>query len=67
MDEVTVLVEVSEKIFFDQMRKQREMVEFIRKRLAHELGISVEVRLVERKTIARSEGKAERVIDNRRL
>jgi phenylacetate-CoA ligase len=67
MDEVTVLVEVSEKIFFDQMRKQREMVEFIRKRLAHELGISVEVRLVERKTLTRSEGKAERVIDNRRL
>jgi phenylacetate-CoA ligase len=67
MDEVTVLVEVSENIFFDQMRKQREMVEFIRKRLAHDLGISVEVRLVESKTLARSEGKAERVIDNRRL
>jgi len=31
------------------------------------LGISVEVKLVEPKTIARSEGKAKRVIDNRKL
>lgn len=67
LDEATVLVEVGEKIFFDQMRHQRDMIEHIRKRLAQELGISVEVRLVEKKTIARSEGKAERVIDKRKL
>ena len=67
LDEATVLVEVGEKIFFDQMRHQRDMIERIRKRLAQELGISVEVRLVEKKTIARSEGKAERVIDKRKL
>jgi phenylacetate-CoA ligase len=67
VDEVTVLVEVGETIFFDQMRHQRDMIERIRKRLAQELGISVEVRLVEKKTIARSEGKAERVIDKREL
>lgn len=67
LDEATVLVEVGEKIFFDQMRHQRDMIERIRKCLAQELGISVEVRLVEKKTIARSEGKAERVIDKRQL
>ncbi len=67
LDEVTVLVEVGETIFFDQMRQQRGMIEQIRKRLAQELGITVEVRLVERKTIERSEGKARRVIDNRTL
>ncbi|NNG47537.1 MAG: phenylacetate--CoA ligase [Deltaproteobacteria bacterium] len=67
LDEATVLVEVGETIFFDQMRHQRDMIERIRKRLAQELGISVEVRLVEKKTIARSEGKAERVIDKRKL
>jgi len=67
LDEVTVLVEVGEAIFFDQMRQQRGMMERIRKRLAQELGITVEVRLVEQKTIARSEGKAQRVIDNRTL
>jgi phenylacetate-CoA ligase len=67
LDEATVLVEVGEKIFFDQMRHQRDMIERIRKCLAQELGISVEVKLVEKKTIARTEGKAQRVIDNRRL
>ncbi len=66
LDEATVLVEVGETIFFDQMRLQRDMIERIRKRLAQELGISVEVRLVEKKTIARSEGKAMRVIDKRK-
>lgn len=67
LDEVTVLVEVGETIFFDQMRRQRAMMEHIRSRLAQELGISVDVRLVEKKTIARFEGKAQRVIDRRTL
>src|SRR5512139_3699125 len=67
MDEVTVRVEVAESIFFDQMRRQKEMVERIQKRLAHELGIHVDVKLVEPKTLARSEGKARRVVDNRKL
>jgi phenylacetate-CoA ligase len=67
VDEVTVHVEVGETIFFDQMRRQRDMMELIRKRLAQELGISVEVKLVEKKTLARSEGKSQRVVDNRKL
>jgi phenylacetate-CoA ligase len=67
MDEVEVLVEVSEAIFFDQMKKQRQLIELIKKRLATELGISVDVRLVEQKTLERSDGKAERVIDRRQL
>jgi phenylacetate-CoA ligase len=67
MDEATVLVEVSEGIFFDQMRRQSEMVERIRRRIAHELGVGMEVKLVESKTLQRFEGKATRVVDNRRL
>jgi phenylacetate-CoA ligase len=67
LDETSVLVEVSEKIFFDEMKKQRELVETIKKRLASELGISVEVKIVEKKTIERFEGKAKRVIDNRKF
>ncbi len=67
LDEVTVLVEVGESIFFDQMRRQRDMMERIRKQLVQELGISVEVKLVEKKTLARSEGKAQRVIDRRTI
>jgi phenylacetate-CoA ligase len=67
LDETTVLVEVSEAIFFDEMRKQTELKETIKKRLAAELGISVEVKLVEKKTLERFEGKAMRVIDNRKF
>ena len=67
LDEATVLVEAAEHIFFDQMRRQREVVETIKKRLAQELGLSVEVKLVEKKTLARFEGKARRVVDNRKL
>jgi phenylacetate-CoA ligase len=65
MDEATVLVEVSEAIFFDDMRRQSNLRETIRRRLADALGVSVEVKLVERKSLARSEGKAVRVVDQR--
>lgn len=67
MDEVTVLVEVLESIFFDEMKKQNELIATIRNRLASELGISVEVKLVEQKTLERSDGKAKRVIDKRKI
>ena len=67
LDETTVNVEVSESIFFDEMKKQSALKETIKKRLASELGISVEVKLVEKKTLERFEGKAQRVIDNRKF
>jgi phenylacetate-CoA ligase len=67
LDETTVNVEVSESIFFDEMKKQSELKETIKKRLASELGISVEVKLVEKKTLERFEGKAKRVIDKRKF
>lgn len=66
-DKVTVLVEVMEEIFFDVMRKQRSLIEHIKARLASELGISVDVKLVEEKTLERSDGKSKRVVDNRKL
>nr|NIW15145.1 phenylacetate--CoA ligase [Candidatus Thorarchaeota archaeon] len=66
LDSATVLVEATEDIFFDQMKKQRELIDLIKGRLASELGIGVAVKLVERKTLERSEGKAKRVIDRRK-
>jgi phenylacetate-CoA ligase len=65
VDEATVLVEVSESIFFDQMRRQTELRETIQRRLQSELGVAVEVKLVGKRTIERSEGKARRVVDRR--
>ncbi|MCJ7603990.1 MAG: hypothetical protein MUO63_21150, partial [Desulfobulbaceae bacterium] len=43
------------------------LVENIKKRLATELGIGVDVKLVEEKPLERFEGKAKRVIDKRKL
>lgn len=67
LDDVTVLVEVSESIFFDEMKRQNELVALIKRRLASELGISVDVKLVEKKTLERTTGKAQRVIDMRKF
>jgi phenylacetate-CoA ligase len=67
LDELEVLVEVEEKIFSDEMSKLKQLEEKIRDEIASILGISAKVRLVEPKTIARSEGKAQRVVDKRKL
>jgi phenylacetate-CoA ligase len=66
-DVVTILVEVVESIFFDQMKKQRTMVDHIKKRLANELGVGVNVKLVEERSLERFNGKGNRVIDKREL
>ncbi len=66
-DKLTIMVEVVESIFFDEMKKQRALVDHIRKRLAKELGIGVVVKLVEERTLERFDGKGSRVIDNREL
>jgi len=67
LDKMEVQVEVNENIFSDKIRK----LEILEKRMVSEieniLGISVKVKLVEPKSIQRSEGKAKRVIDKRYL
>lgn len=52
---------------FAPTAKMKNMVERIRNRLAQELGITFEVKLVEKRTLERFEGKAKRVVDNRKL
>ena len=64
-DRATVLVEATEALFSDQMRQQKAIVDQIKHRLNSELGINIEVKLVEERTLERSEGKAKRVIDKR--
>jgi phenylacetate-CoA ligase len=68
MDEVTVLVEAAgEASFGEERRHVGATVETIRKRLTHELGVTVDVKLVGKRTIEPVGGKAMRVIDNRKL
>lgn len=66
-DKLTVMVEVVESIFFDEMKKQRTLVDTIKKKLASELGIGVQIKLVEERTLERFDGKGTRVVDNRTL
>ena len=66
-DRLTVMVEVCESVFSDEIGKLDALKQKVAAGLKQALGISVEVKLVEPKTIQRSEGKAKRVIDNRNL
>jgi phenylacetate-CoA ligase len=65
LDDLEIWVEVSERLFSDEVRKLEEIETRIRREIQSTLGISARVKLVEPKTIARSEGKAKRVIDRR--
>ena len=65
MDTLEVQVEVNERIFFDEMKKQRAFVDMLEKRLLSTLGVGAKVKLVEPSSITRHEGKAQRVIDKR--
>ena len=67
MDVLTVMVEVDERFFSDEIRELDNLKKKIGAVLKQALGIAVVVKLVEPKTIQRSEGKAKRVIDNRNL
>ncbi|XCP86935.1 phenylacetate--CoA ligase [Roseburia hominis] len=67
MDTLTVMVEVDERFFSDEIRQLDALKKKIGAVLKQALGISVIVKLVEPKTIERSEGKAKRVIDRRNL
>ena len=67
LDTMEILVEVNESIFFDEMKKQSTMVEKIYDSIRSTLGISAKVRLVEPRSLQRFEGKAERVIDERKI
>jgi phenylacetate-CoA ligase len=65
LDTLEVQVEVNEQTFSDEVKVLQDLTGRIRKEIKDLLGITCKVRLVEPKSIARSEGKAQRVIDRR--
>jgi phenylacetate-CoA ligase len=67
LDHMRVQVEVEQEYFTDRISELQSLSKKLQHRLESALGISVDLKLVEPKTIARSEGKAKRVIDNRKL
>jgi len=67
LDHLTVLVEMTENMFSDEIRRLEVLEHKIEAELASALSVSAKVRLVSPKTIERSEGKAKRVIDKRNI
>ncbi|HEX3026808.1 MAG TPA: phenylacetate--CoA ligase, partial [Clostridia bacterium] len=65
LDQLEIRVEMTSEMFSDEVRRIEDVEVKITKELYSTLGINAKVRMVEPKTIARSEGKAKRVIDNR--
>ena len=66
-DTLEVRVEMAEDLQFDDIKSIENIERQIHSKLQSTLGLSAKVRLVEPRSIARSEGKAKRVIDNRKL
>ena len=66
LDTLEVQVEIGEELFSDEIKVLQSLSRRIEKEIKENLGVTSRVKLVEPKTIQRSEGKAKRVIDNRK-
>jgi len=67
LDVLEVKVEVSEKIFSDEIKQLQNLQRSIEKDIKDLYGINVKVKLAEPKSLERFEGKAKRVLDKRNL
>ncbi|SMP53197.1 phenylacetate--CoA ligase family protein [Desulfonatronum lacustre] len=65
MDTLEVRVEVDEKLFSDEVRHLQRLEGKIQGNIKEFLGVTAKVKLVEPRSLARSEGKAKRIIDQR--
>ena len=66
-DTMELKVEVREDAYSDEINKMLALKKKLTSRLQSVLGLGVDVKLVEPRSIERSVGKAKRVIDNRKL
>lgn len=66
LDTIELWVEVSEDVFSEKMNDLEKFESSIEGRLYSAIGINIDVKLKEPKTIKRSEGKAKRVLDRRK-
>lgn len=62
-DQLMVVIEATDKYFFDEMKKQRRLVENLHRQISEFVGWEVDVRLVEPGTFE----PGEKVVDNRRF
>ncbi len=67
LDSIEIQVEMIEKLFSDEIKMLEKTEKKIENALYSSLGVHSKVKLVEPKSIPRSEGKARRVIDKRQV
>lgn len=67
LDTLEIQVEVEDQFFSDEIGELEDLQKRILHNIQSTLGISARIKLVEPRTIERSAGKAQRVIDNRKL
>jgi phenylacetate-CoA ligase len=67
LDDMEVQIEVTPEVFSDKIGALENLQGRLTHALEHVLGIRAQVRLVEPRSIQRSEGKAKRLIDRRNL
>ncbi len=67
LDQMEVLIEVTKEMFSDRISELEKLQEKFAQAIERTINLRVNVRLVEPHTIPRSEGKAKRVIDERKV
>ncbi len=67
LDTLEIRVELTDRMFSDKIKGLEGLEKTIREEMINILGISATVKLVEPKSIPRSEGKAQRIIDRREI
>lgn len=67
LDVMTVKIEMSDALLSDSVRKVEDQENRIKVAMQTTLGVSAKIKLVEPRSLPRSEGKAVRVIDNREI
>ncbi len=67
LDDMEIWVELSAEMFNDEVRKLENLERRLYSRINSVLGISARIKLVEPRTIPRSEGKAKRIVDRREI
>jgi phenylacetate-CoA ligase len=67
LDTLEVQVEVQERFFSDEIKNLQAMEKRIADDIKDLLGVTADVKLVQPKSLQRSEGKAQRVIDRRKI
>ena len=67
LDTLEIRVEMTQEMFSDSVRHIEETQRALKNAMISSLGVSANIKLVEPNQIPRSEGKAKRIIDNRKL